>query len=245
MNNLVLISVIAGAMTIDGLPSILWQHLDSNRPLSVAAKLLPLETSRKIVGGRIARILVPGQVFWGDFWESATPIGPSLCQRRLHSVRFGNPRAPEHPTDDIVLRTMEVKSGLSFGTSYPALASVTTCNKLQGYVTPVPSKSLSTIEALRGLNAVMGAASSDAPLNFEISCQAEKDDKACTNGRAALANLPLDVLFNVRFSPARDRWPTFEFGRSGRNGASWRVTLVRSGDSVKEIRMRRSQIIYH
>jgi hypothetical protein len=73
--------------------------------------------------------------------------------------------------------------------------------------------------------------------------------EACADERTALANLPLDAMFGV----ALDRRPrangkravaTIEFGRSGRDGESWRITLL-GQDRLDEVRMERRDILYH
>lgn len=221
-----------------------WGEATQLDPVALAVKLLPSETSRKVVGGRVVRKFVPGQQYWVGLWERAHPVGPMLCQRLTHSLELTNATAAERPPLDTPLTVKQTGSRLGFATSYPLPATGESCARLKSFVFAQEPNIAATVAALALLTTVMDKASGTTPLPFKITCNAPDGDPACVHARASLATLPLDALFGVTFQRGLTS-ATVEFGRSGLDGASWRIALVGFPSRLTEVRMTRSQIIYH
>jgi len=197
----------------------------------------------RITGSSVRRQFLPGQVYRAVFEERAEPVSRYICRRRLHGVDLSNPTAPGHPDDPAVRLTMgNVSTGFGYRTAYPRRATHATCASDRGWITPYPHLVEPSLSALDQLTSAIGSAMRRGRLPFTITCQTEEGSDACADRRAALAALPLDVLMYVEFD---NSVPTVAFGPSGDDGRSWRVTLIRAGGRLTEVRMRRSTIIYH
>lgn len=240
----------------------------------LARRLLPRDLAARIVDGRVGRVWLPGQVYSARFNERPLKAGAMLCRQRVHAVRLSNPQAPGHPDDPAVVLNvglLEARDG--YMTTYPRRASAANCSQIKSLVFPTEESRDRTIGAIEKLTAAMAAARSRRALAFELHCTEDKGGDACLHPRTALANLPLQSLFGVSFdtesyvtdsvtrgadgktsvrvrrmvpSPnGRRPTPTFEFGNSGSDGRSWRVTLIYENETLKRVAMRRSVIIYH
>ena len=189
-------------------------------------------------------------------------------------VELADREAIAHPNSPaVILQVGTTRSVDGFATSYPALAGSARCGEVEGYAVPMPDQTTTTVAAIDQLTSAMRIAARTSPLPFQISCDAEDDDKSCMNSRAALAALPINVLGAVSFdtgnyavksftpgsngrpairvtqmlppSEGRSSTPIVEFGPSEPDGKSWRVTLIEVSGRLQEIRMRRSTTIYH
>lgn len=246
-----------------------------NLPSSeLAAGVLPPEIARRIVGGVAWRLFIPGQHWLMRFWEQARPTAPMICLRAQHSRAATNARAAERPDkpDEIAMEIGELQHDFALASTYPEPATPQSCDKAKGYATTYPVNLAATTDAIRTLNTAMGHAAADSALPFTLECSSKEDD-ACADPRDALANLPLSVLSGVSFSFAyqgkyvvdvverdgtttyKSRWvpappdenpsDTIEFGRSGRDGKSWRVVMRSKDGRLEHVQMRRSMISYH
>ncbi len=240
----------------------------------LARRLLPPDVAPRIVEGGVDRVWLLGQVHSARFSERAIAAGAMLCRQRVHTVRLSNPGAAGHPDDPAVVLDVgpaEIRNG--YATTFPQRAGAKSCAQIKSLVFPTEQSRERTIAAIEQLTTAMAAARSRHPLPFALDCKEDEGGDACLDARLALANLPLKSLFGVSFDtnsyvtdsiiPAADGktmvrvrrmvpspdgsppTPTFEFGNSGPDGRSWRVTFIGENGTLKRVAMRRSVIIYH
>ena len=234
-------------------------ELERATPAELAARLLPAADAARVVGGRI-RADVRIFAYEIGVWERSVPIGPTICRRPTHTRFYFDRTSLGRPGDPSVVLTAigETESFETYGTTYPDPATPERCARLANYLGAAPGAAERTIRALTRLTDAIRAAAAPGPLPFALRCRTDAGDQPCGNERAALASLPLDLLWGVSFergyytrrdaqsaAPGEESMPTMEFGMSGPDGRSWFVTLVGDRERFREVVMWRTMVIYH
>lgn len=238
-------------------------------PMSLAPKLLPADTSPKIVGGSRKRVFAPGHSYWMTFWEAPEARAPTVCRRKTHGVTVSNrtvqwdDNAPETP-----LQIDWKSSGIAFGVTYPEPATPERCAGHVGYFGSAWEDDASTIAVIDKLLRTVTLAKGTTRLPYALSCRADDDDDACANPRELLASVRMDAISRIERKPTRYRTlsetrhanghvsqiiqgdpaapmdPVIHFFPSG-GGRTLRVTLIGASEDVREVRLEHATVIYH
>ncbi len=238
-------------------------------PASLAPRLFPQETARKIVGGSLKRLFVPGQSYRLTFWEAPEVRATMVCRRQTHAVTVGNrtvewdDNAPESP-----LEKGPMSNGFAFGVTYPEPATSERCAGDVGYFGSTWEDEASTIAVIDRLLRTVTFAKGTTRLPFALSCQADDDDDACANPRELLASVRMDTIIWIERKPTRYRTlsqtrhanghvsqiiqgdpaapmdPVIHFFPSG-GGRTLRITLIGASEDVREVRLESATVIYH
>ncbi|MBY8336516.1 hypothetical protein KYN89_05605 [Alteriqipengyuania sp. NZ-12B] len=252
-------------------PSIALEDVERADAMAIADRLLPPEILSTVIEGTVRREWLPGNVFVANYRTAPRPTGPDLCERTLYSVRMSSgppPAGADSGGTDLTIGSIEA-TRLEAVVFPAAAADAESCRLTEGYIALGPGMSPREPElrlaAYRRLVERMRAARGPAPLQFEIECK-PIDDASCTDLREALANLPLGALFRIDLDtaryeiiredgrasfrqrlpvdPTRDYQVVFEFGASGKDGKSWRVSW-QEGTPEPAMLLERQAIIYH
>lgn len=239
------------------------QAKDAASALALARRVLPGEAAARIVEARVARVWLPGQIWWIGAIEPATAAGKDLCERTAHSIRMAAPSAAGDTAPGDTVLTAEAPERWSEIAVMPigVAATPAACAK-QSFVGEGRSGGRA-IAAYRVLRSAMAAAGGTAPLPFGVTCNSEAP-AACQDARKALASLPLDALRGIGVSclegqkirngniircPPLVRGQPYQaevrFGPSGNDGRSWTVAFVHRPGWPATVDLRRTTIIYH
>ena len=253
--------------TVSTLPR---DQVEKADPMELRGRLLPAELRESIIEGAIHRIFVPGYWYRATYLTAPQPVDAGFCTRTQHSIDLKattDSSGIPHNGPDLVIGPM--KATELWGVSdFPALnADSITCKSATGFV-PIGDgeDGQRRASAYRFLASAMREARDGKPLPFKLECKPSANP-SCGDPHEALANLPLDALFRIDVTnPQRDILSTseggrvfktrpieengpydveFAFGRSGKDGQSWRIIWRQTGQTIDEIKMRRSAIIYH
>ena len=252
-------------------PTIALEDVERADAMAIADRLLPQEILSTVIEGTVRREWLPGNVFVANYRTAPRPTGPDLCERTLYSVRMsGGQPTPGAVSGGTDLTIGSIEATQLEAVVFPAAAAdAESCRLTEGYIALGPGMSPREPEmrlaAYRRLVERMRAARGSGPLEFEIVCK-PIEDAPCADPRAALARLPLGALFRIDLDSARyeiisedgrtsfrQRLPVeparayrvmFEFGSSGRDGKSWRVSW-QEGVPDPAIQLERHAIIYH
>ena len=237
--------------------------------MELQEQLLPAELRASIIEGALHREFVPGYWYRATYLTAPEPVAAEFCVRAQHSIDLKattDSSGMPHSGPDLVIGP--VKTTVLWGAAFPALsADSITCKSATGFV-PIgdPEDGQRRAAAYRFLITAMRDARDGKSFPFRLECQPSAD-ASCADPHGALANLPLDALFRIdvtnpqrdilsdsggvrviKARPIEENGPydvEFAFGRSGKDGQSWRVIWHQDGQSIAEIKMRRSAIFYH
>ncbi len=217
------------------------------------------------VSGSIRNVAWPSRDFRVVYNLAARPLAPDLCETTQFSIIMSRQpgAAVAGSSAEHVVPGLRETASLFAVLSPDADAFVTGCVEEVSYIPLVHGETgARQIRAYRRLRQAMHSASSGRPLDFSINCQSEVPSD-CSDARAALANLPMGVIWEIYSLGARQvrdpggyytRPPIapgaayiahVNFGPSEQDGRSWRAEWRETGSGLDEIRLRRLTVFYH
>lgn len=237
--------------------------------MELRGRLLPAGPRESIIEGAIHREFVPGYWYRATYLTAPQPVDAEFCTRTQHSIDLKattDSSGIPHNGPDLVIGP--AKATVLWATAFPALnADSITCKSATGFV-PIGDgeDGQRRAAAYRFLVSAMREARDRKSFSVRLECEPSAD-ASCGDPHEAFANLPLDALFRIdvtnpqrdilsdsggvrviKARPIEENGPydvEFAFGRSGKDGQSWRIIWRQSGQSITEIKMRRSAINYH
>lgn len=228
-----------------------------------ADRLLPVDIAETIIDGRFHTGGPPG-LYSGFWWLRAEPARAGFCRRSAYyaSVRvqdYANLSAASPMQSDVKVFTQ-------YAPSHQNAPSAERCAMLTGWVSTTSADEASKLEALRRLVEAMDLAANRRPLPFEVSIECDSGTSGrCPAARAALRDLPLKALYDVRLSSDRYRTEPAQNGVQVRyalpptdgvyskaeetfgpaqDASSWFVTLE-GREQIERITLRRASVVYH
>ncbi|GEM_PF-4033043 len=228
-----------------------------------ADRLLPVDIAEKIVDGRFQTGGPPG-LYSGFWWASAERTRAGFCHR---SAYYASVRVQDYAN---LSAASPMQSDVKVFTQYAPInqntPSAERCAVLTGWVSTTREDEESKLETLRRLVEAMDLAANRRPLPFEISIECDSGTSGrCPEARAALRDLPMKALYDVRLSSGRYRTeparnsvqvryallpPDGVYAKAevafgpAQDASSWFVTLE-GRDQIQRITLRRASVVYH
>lgn len=237
--------------------------------MELREQILPAELRASVIEGAIHREFVPGYWYRATYLTTPQPVAVEFCARTQYSIDLKAATDTSGlPNNGLDLVVGPVKAMVLWATAFPAPdTNSMTCKSATGFV-PIgdPEDGQRRAAAYRFLVAAMRDARDGKSLPFRLECEPSAES-SCGDPHEALVNLPLDALFRIdvtnpqrdilsdsggvrviKARPIEENGPydvEFSFGRSGKDGQSWRISWRQTGQPIAEIKMKRSAIFYH
>lgn len=267
-STIVLVGVAGLSLTNAQAQTISMGEIEHRDAMAVAERLLPADIRPQVVEGVLRREFLPGNIFWAGYRTKPRPVGTDMCEQTLYSVQLRGTAPPSaSPNSGSELTIAPVQRRELHALVFPARkAGADSCAVAKGFVDLSGREGERQTAAYRLLVQAVRAARAPEPLPFGLRC-APAEDAACRDARAALANLPLEVLHRIEVSSGLSdvlsdgggvrliqQRPigreqaydvTFAFGMSGTDGRSWRVSWVQDRDGPSEVLLTRTLVISH